>query len=635
MKLLELFTDPYKLNWTEHNEDEIHATFTTDQDTEVTVAFDRMGLNLWNISFDAAYWDHKNKVHVKTFLKTGQGDAPRIFATVIAATQEFVNKYKPKYLWFTASHDEPSRIKLYNTMAKRFAQNQFELIEHPDQDPELPQYVRRQLGNTQLSSRHFVLRNKSFATVKEVNVDNRAGAGAVPDNLNVDYLGLRVQMKPSMFLKLAAKLSSPQSATELANYIKQGGTIGAPFLDIDLPAEWFDDTPDYDKPARIVGHEGRNRMIAVQQVEGDNPVEVHLFFRGGLRRRHLTPEIIERLQSNLGGIRSQDKNLVVDSPLFSVENKQNLNELFDKPYQSKWVKKTKDNTDAVFTTQDGTEITVSFNNTDNMTTIGFEAKYFDQPSGQTIITFLATGKGDAPRIFATILSAIKQFINEKKPNYLFFTSLEPSRTKLYNTMVRTLGTDYSRLPITAIDKMQTTDKVKRILANYAEELPPDEMFILERKSAQPLKELFAKPYKFEGSSGTYTFETASGNQYTVLFEYESVYDKDSKQWFSGPSVVFGLTNRKHDFSMKVEKTGDAFNVFATVSEIVKQYLSQNRRENYLIFAAAKSEPSRLKLYNAFMKMLPQVLPEFVPYKIIDDFDNELRFYILTKKGRRY
>lgn len=519
MKLLELFTDPYKLNWTEQNEDEIHATFTTDQDTEVTVAFDRMGLNLWDISFNAAYWDHKNRVQIKTFLKTGQGDAPRIFATVIAATQEFVNRYKPKYLWFTASLTEPSRVKLYNTMAKKFAQNQFELIEHPDQDPELPEYIKRQLGNTQQGSKYFVLRNKQF--------------------------------------------------------------------------------------------ENRN----------------------GLRRRHLTPEFIDRLQYNSKGIYSQDKNFVVDSPLFGLDNKQNLNELFDKPYQAKWIRKTKDNTDAVFTTQDGTEITVSFNNTDNMTTIGFEAKFFDQPSGLTIITFLATGKGDAPRIFATILAAIKKFITEKNPDYLFFTSLEPSRTKLYNTMVRTLGTDYSRLPVAAIDKMQTTERVKRILANYAEELPPDEMFILERKTAHKLNELFAKPYEFEGQGTEYTFETASGNQYTVLFENESIYDSETKQWIRGPSVVFGLTNRKYEFGMKVEKTGDAFNVFATVGKIVKHFLSQNPKQNNVIFAADKSEPSRLKLYSAFMKMLPQVLPEFVPYKIIDDFDSELRFYILTKKGR--
>lgn len=308
-----------------------------------------------------------------------------------------------------------------------------------------------------------------FETLDEVAIDNREGAGAVPDNLNVDYLGLRVQMKPSMFLKLAAKLGTPQSAGQLADYIKQGGAIGAPFLDIQIPDEWLDTEPDYEKPARIAGHEGRNRMIAVQRVEGDAPVEVHLFFRGGLRRRHLTPEIIELLQYNEKGIYNQDKKFVIDSPLFELQNK------------------------------------------------------------------------------------------------------------------------------------------------------------------QPLNELFAKPYEFEVSGDTYTFETASGNRYTVLFEYESVYDKDIKQWFSGPSVVFGLSNRKHEFGMKIEKTGDAFNVFATVGLIVKQYLSQNPRQRYVIFAADKSEPSRLKLYNAFMQIIPQVLPGFKPYKTIDNFDNEFRFYILEKK----
>ena len=38
---------------------------------------------------------------------------------------------------------------------------------------------------------------KLWDFLQEANIDNRQGLGNVPDNQNVDYLGLRVQMKPS------------------------------------------------------------------------------------------------------------------------------------------------------------------------------------------------------------------------------------------------------------------------------------------------------------------------------------------------------------------------------------------------------------------------------------------------------
>lgn len=299
-----------------------------------------------------------------------------------------------------------------------------------------------------------------FDTLDELKIDNRHGAGAVPDNLNVDYLGLNVQMKPSMFLKLAAHLSNPQSAAELADYIKQGGAIGAPFLSIELPEEWFDNTPDYNKPARISGHEGRNRMIAVQKVEGDNPVEVHLFFRGGLRRRHLTPEIIERLQYNTKGIYNQDKKFILDTPLFSFENKQQLNELFAKPYEFTEVKR-------------------------------------DQ----------------------------------------------------------------------------------------------------------------------------YKFTTRTGNEYLVLCDKNSFFDSDLMTWLPCIEVQFGMMS-DNQFQSSVQKSGDAFNVFATVAQIVKHHLvklSESEYTNYLSFTASHSEPSRVKLYNTFIKYVPKFLPDYKSYKVIDEY----------------
>lgn len=50
---------------------------------------------------------------------TGGGDAVAIFSTVINELQDFVRKRRPLLLVFTGSHDDPSRVKLYDRLANR------------------------------------------------------------------------------------------------------------------------------------------------------------------------------------------------------------------------------------------------------------------------------------------------------------------------------------------------------------------------------------------------------------------------------------------------------------------------------------------------------------------------------------
>lgn len=170
------------------------------------------------------------------------------------------------------------------------------------------------------------MRAKEF--IIEVTIDNVRGAGAVPYNQKIDYFGLRVMMKPSVFLKLALPLGQHHSA-ELEKYIADGGAIGAPFLDIKIPQAW--DDGDFSKFAQVSGHEGRNRMTAINKLEGDAPVEVHLLPRGGYRARDLTPEFIKKLQQ---GLYAEDGNNLVSGPLFVTsstsinESKTTINKLY-------------------------------------------------------------------------------------------------------------------------------------------------------------------------------------------------------------------------------------------------------------------------------------------------------------------
>lgn len=68
---------------------------------------------------------------------TGKGDAFKIFSTVTIAIADYVRKYKPKYIAFTSSIDDDSRIKLYDRMVSGIEKspqlsNYFDVTDQPD-----------------------------------------------------------------------------------------------------------------------------------------------------------------------------------------------------------------------------------------------------------------------------------------------------------------------------------------------------------------------------------------------------------------------------------------------------------------------------------------------------------------------
>jgi len=148
----------------------------------------------------------------------------------------------------------------------------------------------------------------------EYKINNQSGIGSVPKNQEIDYFGLRVAMRPSTFLKLALPMPNTAQDQESIEYVKQHKDtegIGAPFLEIDIPQGW--EEGNLSKPARVVGHDGRHRMAAILQSEGDDPVEVHLFPLG-LRRRHFdaNPEWAQHLNQVIVGQRGN----TVPGPIF-------------------------------------------------------------------------------------------------------------------------------------------------------------------------------------------------------------------------------------------------------------------------------------------------------------------------------
>lgn len=149
----------------------------------------------------------------------------------------------------------------------------------------------------------------------QVYYDNERGKGAIPYNAEIDYKGIRVMMRPSMYLSLCKPLIKGQAeATNfefLKEYIKGGNPIGAPWLYVDLPHVNGAFTTD---GARIAGHEGRNRTLAIMELYGDHPMEVHITTSTG-SKRYFTSEMREAIRKGIRGERGS----IVNGPLWEEE----------------------------------------------------------------------------------------------------------------------------------------------------------------------------------------------------------------------------------------------------------------------------------------------------------------------------
>jgi hypothetical protein len=150
----------------------------------------------------------------------------------------------------------------------------------------------------------------------EYVADNVKGPGSTPNNQDIDYFGFRVLMKPSLFLKLAAPLPEGKSVEFFKERLKNKEGIGSPMLYIAVPREWKEEKFDTGVP-KVDGHEGRNRMTAIKEVEGDDPVEVHIILKSRSvewRNRHITQKIKNELNK---GMNKETVDSLVDGPLFT------------------------------------------------------------------------------------------------------------------------------------------------------------------------------------------------------------------------------------------------------------------------------------------------------------------------------
>lgn len=119
----EAFDQPYKLTWTKGDYGDTDAVAKLPDGTNLLIMFDKQqgdeGEEAVQVEF---YRNNSQEV-------TSEGDAQKVFATVLTAIHEYVKKYKPLRLTFSASKDNwakqqqnsESRAKLYDRLVQRYS----------------------------------------------------------------------------------------------------------------------------------------------------------------------------------------------------------------------------------------------------------------------------------------------------------------------------------------------------------------------------------------------------------------------------------------------------------------------------------------------------------------------------------
>ena len=142
--------------------------------------------------------------------------------------------------------------------------------------------------------------------------------------------------------------------------------------------------------------------------------------------------------------------------------------------------------------------------------------------------------------------------------------------------------------------------------------------------------LDSEPYPYSRTDNSdrsqrYKFVTADNNKYEVALNL----DDNTGVAMIGFSLLHHKSDRgNYHYDAGITNTGDARRVFATVIEIIKQFADKYKPQ---VIAFTANEPSRIRLYDAFMKRLDRALPDYVA---ADKIPEKEAWYILARKNKK-
>lgn len=131
--------------------------------------------------------------------------------------------------------------------------------------------------------------------VQKVAFDNQSGFGNTPNGKNVEYAGFVVEMKPSTFLSLATDADRKEDAKKFVGFIRDHAPMASPMLYVTVNEKEYDDGEPL--KVRVTQHEGRARMWAIDEVNGNTTVPVHVILNGGMRARNLSEKFFDDLRT--------------------------------------------------------------------------------------------------------------------------------------------------------------------------------------------------------------------------------------------------------------------------------------------------------------------------------------------------
>jgi len=120
--ILEAFDQAYNFRKLDGPNETKHVyTFTTNEGSGLEVMFllNNKEREEWYVDFTRGVVGRDRSK--EKFNVTGEGDAFRIFATILEIFRDFIKQVQPLRIYFSVDNTESSRIKLYDRMITRFA----------------------------------------------------------------------------------------------------------------------------------------------------------------------------------------------------------------------------------------------------------------------------------------------------------------------------------------------------------------------------------------------------------------------------------------------------------------------------------------------------------------------------------
>jgi hypothetical protein len=452
MLMSEGFDKPYRYSFSNAptSRYEVAADFTTDAGIKYEVMFETSEYSdgAWDLAFEMvdAKKHSKNPTEGGWFTGLGitrTGDAFRVFATVIAIFKDFLEKYEPNKVYFSAT--EKSRKDLYAAMIKRLPRitrnytakamrgNSFfrlvkkgleeetdydELMEGFDKPAKLNWILRGGKNPFSGGAREWIATFKIEENETEYKV-TFSEDNSESDNWNFDFSLTKVGGRNIN--------RHSQSITGTGQSFKVFASVVAALKEM-LKKE---------KPRRI-------EFVAVE------PSRMQLY--------NVMVKKIGRISSNY--IANQVTYFkgyyeIVRKDSRNVKEQQQIDEGFDSPEKWSWRHKkpiriiTSKRAGEIFLDgvwradfdieENQSSYLVDFTDWRVVETGFKEEGVYSLDFELKGMGFSITGRGQAFKVFATVIDILKAFLGENKPKEIRFTAHEKSRKELYDAMIKKVG----------------------------------------------------------------------------------------------------------------------------------------------------------------------------------------------------